>query len=145
MIYTPVTKLALKTAVKAHEGQTDRCGLPYIFHPYHVAEQMNDEASTAAALLHDVIEDTDMTADDLRSLGFSEEIVRAVVLLTHEDGTDYFDYVRRLKSDPVAKAVKLADLAHNSDMTRLDIVTEKDRERQKKYRKAVEILTDKES
>ncbi|MGN1089474.1 MAG: HD domain-containing protein [Huintestinicola sp.] len=145
MIYTPVTKLALKTAVKAHEGQTDRCGLPYIFHPYHVAEQMKDEASTAAALLHDVIEDTDMTADDLRSIGFSEDIVRAVVLLTHEDGTDYFDYVRRLKSDPVAKAVKLADLAHNSDMTRLDIVTEKDRERLKKYQKAFEILTDKES
>lgn len=145
MIYTPVTKLALKTAVKAHEGQTDRCGLPYIFHPYHVAEQMKDEASTAAALLHDVIEDTDLTADDLRSIGFSEDIVRAVVLLTHEDGTDYFDYVRRLKSDPVAKAVKLADLAHNSDMTRLDIVTEKDRDRLKKYQKAFEILTDKES
>ena len=140
MIYTPMTKLALKTAFKAHEGQTDRSGLPYIFHPYHLAEQMTNETETAAALLHDVIEDTDMTADDLRSVGISEEIITAVTLLTHEKDTDYFDYVRRLKSNPAARAVKLADLDHNSDTTRLDTVTQHDLDRLEKYKRARRII-----
>lgn len=140
MVYTKMTKLALKVAFKAHEGQTDRCGLPYIFHPYHLAEQMTDEITASIALLHDVVEDTDTTLEQLRAYGFPERVIEGVRLMTHEEGTDYFDYVRRIKNNPDAKAVKLADLEHNSDLTRLDEVTEKDIKRLEKYRKAKEIL-----
>lgn len=140
MVYTKMTKLALKVAFKAHEGQTDRCGLPYIFHPYHLAEQMTDEITASIALLHDVVEDTDTTLEQLRSYGFPERVIEGVRLMTHEEDTDYFDYVRMIKNNPDAKAVKLADLEHNSDLTRLDEVTEKDIKRLEKYRKAKEIL-----
>lgn len=141
MIYTKMTKKAMKIAYKAHEGQTDRSGLPYIFHPFHVAEQMKDEVSTTAALLHDVVEDTDVTLEDLKAAGFPGEVLVAVELLTRKkDGTPYLDYVRRLKENPVAAAVKMADLMHNSDASRLDKVTKADKERMKRYREAAEIL-----
>lgn len=138
MIYTPITKLALNTAYKAHEGQLDRSGLPYIFHPYHVAEQMTDETACAIALLHDVVEDTDMTLDELEKL-FPPAVTEGVRLMTHEEGTDYFDYVRRIKGT-VAEPVKRADIAHNSDLSRLDNVTEKDILRLEKYKRALRIL-----
>lgn len=138
MIYTPITKLALNTAYKAHEGQFDRSGLPYIFHPYHVAEQMTDETACAIALLHDVVEDTDMTLDELEKL-FPPAVTEGVRLMTHEEGTDYFDYVRRIKGT-VAEPVKRADIAHNSDLSRLDNVTEKDILRLEKYKRALRIL-----
>ena len=140
MIYTAQTRLALKIMAEAHNGQFDRSGLPYILHPFHVAEQMRDEATTAAALLHDVLEDTDMTEDQLLEAGIRPDVVRAVVLLTHKEGVDYFDYVRALSEDPVAREVKLADLDHNSDLGRLDAVSERDLERLKKYEKAKDIL-----
>lgn len=142
MIYTPLTKKALLTAYDAHMGTYDRSGLPYIFHPYHLAEQMDDEHTVCAALLHDVVEDTELTLDDLRRQGFPEAIIRTVDLLTHKDGVDYFDYVRAVRSDPAAVKVKLADLEHNSDTSRLDVVTERDRERLEKYEKAKQILLD---
>ncbi len=140
MIYTDLTKKALLIAYNAHMGQYDRSGLPYIFHPYHLAEMMEDEYSVCAALLHDTVEDTDMTIEDIRKEGFPEEIVHALELLTHKDGVDYFDYVRAIRSDPLAVRVKLADLSHNSDLTRLDNVSERDRERVKKYEQARRIL-----
>lgn len=142
MIYTELTVKALQTAYKAHEGQTDKSGLPYIFHPYHLAEQMKTEETAAIALLHDVIEDTDMTIGDLKRLGFPDNIVEGVRLMTHEEETDYFDYIRMIKQNPAAKAVKLADLEHNSDLTRLPTVTEHDLERLKKYEQARKILED---
>ena len=144
MIYTPKTKEAIRLAFEAHEGQTDKSGLPYILHPLHVAEQMNDENSTVAALLHDVVEDTPWTLEDLAERGFGPEEIEALRLLTHDDGTDYMDYVRALKSNPIAWKVKLADLAHNSDRTRLEgEPTERDLERYRKYQKAREILMSK--
>ena len=144
MIYTDMTRAAAKLMCAAHGGQLDRTGLPYIFHPWHVAEQMIDEVSCAAALLHDVLEDTDTTADDMFKAGISAEVIEAVKLLTHDPEMDYFDYVRRLKSNPVARAVKLADLAHNSDLTRMPQVSERDLERNKKYAKALAILENEE-
>lgn len=117
MLYTPLTNRAMILAYNAHHGQLDRSGIPYIFHPIHLAEQMTDEISCCAALLHDVIEDTSITLEQLRG-EFPEEVVTAVALLTHRQDVDYFDYVRTLKANPVAKKVKLADLAHNSDQTR---------------------------
>ncbi len=140
MIYTELTKKAILVAFKAHAGQMDRAGLPYILHPLHIAEQMKDEDTCVVALLHDVIEDTDMTLDDLRQYGFTEAQLEGVRLMTHEDGVDYFDYVRAIKKNEIAKAVKLEDLKHNSDTTRLAEVTDKDMERLKKYKKAEAIL-----
>ncbi|MBQ8831315.1 MAG: HD domain-containing protein [Oscillospiraceae bacterium] len=140
MIYTPLTKKAYKVAFEAHRDQTDKTGLPYIHHPLHLAAQMTDEVTTCVALLHDVVEDSDMTFEKLEELGFGGEIVAALRLLTHDGAVPYMDYVREIKKNPTAAKVKRADLMHNSDMTRLDVVTERDLERAEKYRKALEIL-----
>ena len=140
MIYTELTKKAMKLCFTAHKDQTDKSGLPYVFHPFHLAEQMPDELTTVAALLHDVMEDTAYTFADLREMGFPAAVLEALALLTHDDGTPYLDYVARLKSNPIARAVKLADLRHNSDLTRLDHVDARALSRVEKYRKAIELL-----
>ena len=142
MIYTDKTKKALKLCYEAHAGQVDKSGLPYVHHPFHLAEQMDDEDSTVVALLHDVVEDTSCTFDDLEAMGFGEAVLGALRLLTHEDSVPYLTYVKEIAKDPLAKKVKLADLAHNSDLSRLDHEpSEKDFERVEKYRKAMAILT----
>ena len=141
MIYTELTKKALVISFNAHKDQKDKSGMPYVFHPFHFAEQMDDEASTCVALLHDVAEDTDITLDDLRAEGFPDEVIHALRLLTHDDSVPYPDYVRQIRSDPVAVKVKLADLHHNSDLSRLDHVDAYALERVEKYRKAIAILT----
>lgn len=140
MIYTKLTKLAMQISFDAHKEQKDKSGLPYIFHPFHLAEQMTDEVTTCVALLHDVVEDTEMTFEKLLELGFTVEIVDALKLLTHDDSVPYMDYVKEIAKNPVAKAVKLADLAHNSDLTRLDIIDEKALKRAEKYKQAMELL-----
>lgn len=143
MIYTPLTNKAMKLAYTAHEGQVDKCGQPYIFHPYHLAEQMDDEISTCVALLHDVVEDTDVTLDDLEKQ-FPPEVVECVRLLTHDPAVDYFDYVRAIKGHPVAQKVKLADLAHNSDESRFAGIEDATEallsRRRQKYARARDIL-----
>lgn len=141
MIYTKKTKKALGLCFEAHKEQLDKSGLPYVFHPFHLAEQMQTEETVVVALLHDVMEDTSYTAEDLKSEGFDGEILDALLLLTHQDGVDYMDYVKKIKENPIAKAVKLADLNHNSDLTRLDVVDEKALERKERYKEAIEILT----
>lgn len=140
MIYTEMTKKALKLCFEAHKEQIDKSGMPYVFHPFHLAEQMQNEESTIVALLHDVIEDTDYTLDDLRKVGFDDSVLAAINLMTHEDGVPYMDYVEQIKTNHIAKTVKLADLRHNSDMTRLDVVTSRDRERADKYSSAIKSL-----
>lgn len=145
MIYTELTNKAMTIAYNAHHGQIDKGGMPYIFHPYHLAEQMDDEISTCAALLHDVVEDTDVTFEDLEK-EFPTEVIKVLKLLTHAEDEDYYVYVRRLKNNPIAKKIKLADIAHNSDQSRL-IGTDKDTPEikeyfRKKYAKAIEILND---
>lgn len=140
MIYTEKTKKALKFCFEAHKDQLDKSGMPYVFHPFHLADQMETEETTIVALLHDVVEDTDYTLDDLEKLGFDKPIIEALALLTHDDSTPYMDYVLAAKQNPIAKAVKLADLRHNSDLSRLDVVTEKALERREKYLKAISLL-----
>ena len=142
MIYTPKTKIAMKLCFDAHKEQTDKSGLPYVFHPFHLAEQMQDEATTIVALLHDVAEDTDMTLEQISEFGFGEEVMSALVLMTHSDEVPYMDYVRAIKPNPVARAVKLADLKHNSDLSRLDEVTPKALQRREKYLQAIALLED---
>lgn len=147
MLYTPLTKLATNVAFRAHEGQVGKDGLPYVTHPLHVAESMPDETSTCAALLHDVVEDTDITTDDLRALGIPEEVIRVIDVLTHRRGETYDDYVRRVARDPVARVVKLADLRHNMDETRLGMTPEEAASdagtlrRRAKYARALDILS----
>lgn len=140
MIYTEMTNKAMVLAYEAHQGQYDKSGLPYVFHPFHLAEQMDTEEAVTAALLHDVVEDTDYTLEDLRSMGFPDTVTDALALLTHDPSVPYMEYVERLKSNPIARSVKLADLTHNSDLSRLPVVTEKDLERVEKYRKAIKLL-----
>ena len=142
MLYTPTTIAAIKLAFKAHEGQVDRSGIPYVNHPLHLAEQMETEDEIVVALLHDVIEDTDYTIDDLRALGISDAASEALLLLTHDDAVPYLDYVRNLKGNPLAAKVKLADLRHNSQLSRLEKVRERDLERLEKYTAARAILGD---
>jgi (p)ppGpp synthase/HD superfamily hydrolase len=140
MIYTPMTKKAMKFCFAAHKEQLDKSGLPYVFHPIHLAEQMTDEDTTIVALLHDVVEDTDYTFDDLAALGFSQTVLAALRLMTHEEDIPYMDYVARLKPNPIARAVKLADLRHNSDLSRLDDVDQRAIARVEKYRAAIKLL-----
>ena len=140
MIYTPLTKKALALCFEAHSGQLDKSGLPYVLHPLHLAEQMGDEITTVVALLHDVVEDTPYTLEDLQNMGYPEAVVEALALLTHDPAVPYMEYVARIGQNPVARAVKLADLRHNSDITRLDCVTHRDLDRVKKYRQAMQLL-----
>ena len=149
MIDTELTIRAMRIAYKAHEGQVDKIGVPYIYHPVHLAEQMTTEDTCVVALLHDVVEDSECSLDDLRAQGFTNAQIEAVGLLTHEirEGLDYegreqeyLDYVRRLKSNTLARTVKLADLTHNMDPNRIKNPTEWDKKRIEKYKKAYEIL-----
>ena len=89
MIYTPKTKQALKLCFEAHKNQVDKSGMPYVFHPFHVAEQMTDEISTIVALLHDVVEDTPYTLGDIAAMGFGDEVTDALALLTHDEAVPY--------------------------------------------------------
>lgn len=133
---------AMRIATEAHDGQVDRAGKPYIYHPLKVATMTGSFDEFVTALLHDVLEDSDYTAADLLTAGIPEHIVDALILLTHEDDEPYMDYVRRAKENDLARAVKLADLKHNSDLSRLPVVTEKDLKRAEKYKKAMEILAE---
>ena len=142
MIYTELTKKALKLCFEAHKNQYDKSDMPYVFHPFHLAEQMTTEETTVVALLHDLVEDTDYTIKDLTEIGFPKAITDAIQLMTHGEGVDYFAYVAAIKENPIAKAVKIADLTHNSDLTRLDEVTEKALSRREKYQKALKMLTE---
>ena len=139
MIYTELTIRAMNLAYNAHHGQFDKGGVPYIFHPIHLAEEMEDEYSTCVALLHDTVEDTAVTLEVL-SGDFPREIVEAGELLTHREGVDYFDYVRSIRQNHLAVKVKLADLRHNSDLSRLDHVDQKALDRVEKYKKAIALL-----
>ena len=144
MIYTELTNKALRIAYNAHHGQLDYNGIPYIFHPIHLAEQMDDEISCCVALLHDVVEDTDVTMEELAQ-EFPAEVIDALKLMTHGEDVEYFTYVAAIKHNPIAKKVKLADIAHNSDQSRCigsDLSPEKLAYWKAKYEKATKILTE---
>ena len=142
MIYTEMTIKAMKIAYEAHLGQLDYNDVPYIFHPYHLAEQMDDEVSCTVALLHDIVEDTPITLSDLEQI-FPAQVVEIVRLLTHDENIDYFDYIREIKKNPIATKVKLEDLKHNSDESRSigsNLTQEQLLYWKTKYAKAKEIL-----
>lgn len=135
-----ILEKAEEIARKAHLGQKDKAGVDYIYHPLWVSAHVDGEKAKTAALLHDVLEDTSVTSKDLLNQGIPREIVNSVIVLTRKPGEDYFDYVKRVKKDPVARLVKISDLKHNMNLSRLQKITEEDIKRSKKYRKALEYL-----
>ena len=143
MIYTALTVRAAQIAYEKHHGQIDKIGMPYVFHPMHVAEMMDDEISTCVALLHDVVEDTDMTFEELEK-EFPEEVIAPLRVLTHEKGEDYLEYIRGVKGNEIALKVKKADMAHNTDPDRMRLLNSPEKEEyfRKKYGEAWKILNE---
>jgi len=127
---------AIQCAVKAHAGQKDKAGAPYILHPLRIMMKMDSQAGMIAAMLHDVVEDSSVTLADLRDEGFSEEVIAAVDHLTRRQGEAYEIFINRLRNNPLAVKVKLADLEDNMDIRRIENVTERDIERIQKYQAA---------
>lgn len=138
--YNEQFQIALELAVEKHKNQTDKAGNPYILHPLHVMENVNSKEGKIVAILHDIIEDTDITENYLLKIGLSKRIVDAVVALTRSEDIDYQEYIKTLSSNPLAKEVKLADLEHNMDLKRLPTLEEKDLERNRKYQIAYHYL-----
>ena len=134
-------KCAMQIAENAHANQIDKAGQPYINHPIAVANKLNGEIEKIVALLHDVVEDSATTLEDIRKAGFDEYVVKALDCITKRKGEAYDDYLLRVKNNDIAKMVKLADLSHNMDMSRLPSLTDKDLERLKKYEYAVSVLS----
>lgn len=132
--------IARTIAERAHAGQVDKAGKPYIGHPAHVAVSVEGDKAKAVAWLHDVVEDTPMTFDDLRAAGIDDEVLAALELLTHDKTVPYMEYVAAIRENDLARTVKLADLAHNSDLSRLPEVTDADLQRVEKYRQAMGLL-----
>lgn len=139
MINTKLTRKAMIIAYNAHINQFDKAGVPYIYHPIHLAEQMDTEFECIVALLHDVVEDTDVTFEELEK-EFPSEVIEILKLLTHDKKVDYMKYIEEIKKNPIARKIKIADINHNADESRLDKITLKDVARRNKYNKALEYL-----
>lgn len=139
MINTKLTRKAMVIAYNAHINQFDRAEVPYIYHPIHLAEQMDTEIECVVALLHDVVEDCGITFEQLE-IDFPKEIIQVLKLLTRNKEMKYMDYIMEIKKNDIAKKVKIADIKHNADESRLDKITLKDIARRNKYRKALEYL-----
>ena len=142
MDYNELYDKALQIAIRAHKGQKDKAGHDYILHPIRVSERCDDPRAKIVALLHDTIEDTDVTADYLREEGFTEEIVKAVLALTRSEGEEYNDYVRRAAQNELGRMVKRADLEDNMGIRRLPELTDRDVERLRKYLRAWQYIVE---
>ena len=138
MLYTPKIIECLRFIEELHHGQYDKIGAPYILHPVFVAEQMDTEKATIVALLHDVIEDTSITLDDLRDKGYSDEIIVAIDALTRRTGETYSAYIERLSNNKLARRVKIADLRHNLQPERVAMFG--NTSLVKRYQKALRML-----
>ncbi|MHA6787797.1 HD domain-containing protein [Pseudomonas sp. FP2300] len=132
---------AISICAQAHEGQVDKGGSPYVLHPLKVMLRLAHDQERIVAVLHDVVEDTAVTLADLRNEGFSEAVVGAIDSLTKREGETYQAFIERAARDPIARRVKLADLAENSDLSRISEPSQKDLDRLEKYRKATDYLT----
>lgn len=141
MFYSEKVKKAALIAYNAHKDQSDKGGYPYIMHPIHIAEQMETEDETIAALLHDVIEDTDIGFDYLKKEGFSDTVINCLKILTKDPNEDYMDYIRKIKkTGGIALKIKKADMAHNMIDERISKKIQSDESRMEKYRAAFDIL-----
>lgn len=141
MFYSEKVKKAALIAYNAHKDQSDKGGYPYIMHPIHIAEQMETEDETIAALLHDVIEDTDIGFEYLKKEGFSDTVINCLKILTKDPNEDYMDYIRKIKkTGGIALKIKKADMAHNMIAERISKKIQSDESRMEKYRAAFDIL-----
>jgi (p)ppGpp synthase/HD superfamily hydrolase len=131
---------AIEIAAKAHAGQVDEAGQPYVLHPLRMMLAVTMPEARMAAVLHDIVEDTTVTLDELRAAGFPATVLEAVEALTKREGEDYEAFIRRVAPNPIAREVKLADLRDNSDLSRIAEPTERDRDRIKKYNQAIAYL-----
>jgi (p)ppGpp synthase/HD superfamily hydrolase len=137
---TKKEKQAYEIAYNAHKGQVDKSGKDYINHPLTVASYCKSEDERIVALLHDVVEDTNITLEDLSKI-FDKKIIDALSLLTHSDDEPYMEYVAKIKENKLARNVKIADLTHNMDLSRLENPTKDDYDRvENKYKPAMELL-----
>jgi (p)ppGpp synthase/HD superfamily hydrolase len=134
--------IAKEIATKAHQRQFDKSDQPYITHPEFVASQVIGDEAKAVAWLHDVVEDTSVTFDDLGAAGLNERVIESIDAITKRNNEDYETYLARVAANPLAKAVKLADLTHNMDTSRLKIITENTRVRLEKYKLAFAKLSE---
>ena len=139
--YAKLLDLAIKIVEKAHTGQIDKAGKPYILHPLTVMAQMEDVESKIVAVLHDAIEDSDLTLTELSQQGFPELIAEAIAAITKLDGELYDDYLLRVMGNAIARKVKIADVSHNMDISRIANPTVKDFQRLEKYQKVLKQLT----
>lgn len=133
---------AIRLAEKAHQGQLDKGGHPYILHPKRVAERCETETEKITAMLHDVLEDSSYNLEDLQAEGFAENILEALTYLTHQEGEGYMEYIERICQNPLAIRVKYADLQDNMDISRIPNPTDKDFARLEKYQKAIKRIED---
>ncbi len=131
---------AQQIAKDAHQGQLDKAGKPYIEHPLRVMNSLETVEAKIVAVLHDTVEDSDLTLDTLVDLGFPPQIVNAIDAITKRQGEDYNDYIDRVTSNPLALQVKIADMRDNMDMNRLPHPTERDYQRLRKYQKTLPRL-----
>lgn len=132
---------AILVATKAHAGQLDRGGQPYILHPLRVMFKFQAKDEMIAAVLHDVVEDSSFTLEDLKEYGFSEVVINAVASLTRNKGENYEDFILRLSANDLARKIKIEDIRDNMDLTRLDKITDKDLVRIEEYHRALKRLT----
>ena len=138
MIYTKMINKALNIAYKAHHVQKDKGNVPYIFHPYHIAEKFNNETDICVAILHDVLEDTFVSKEELEGY-FPKEVIEPLVLLTRSTHDTYFEYIKNICSNPIAQKVKIEDIKHNLVVERIQNKTRNEK-LEKRYLKALEIL-----
>ena len=141
MNWNELYDLALKIAIKAHEGQKDKSGREYIMHPIRVAERCKSPKAKIVALLHDTIEDTEVTPASLKEQGFPDEIIDGILSVTKQEGETYEEFVRRAAKNPIGKEVKQADLEDNMDIRRLKEITDEDADRLRKYLSAWQYIT----
>ena len=132
---------AVAIAARAHKGQKDKAGAPYLLHPLRMMLRMETEAAMMAAVLHDVVEDTEWTLERLREAGFSDEVLEAVDCLTHREGESYQQFVERVRTNPIARQIKIADLEDNMNVRRINQLGPRDLERLEKYHRAWRVLT----
>ena len=132
---------AVSIAARAHRGQKDKAGAPYLLHPLRMMMRMETESAMMAAVLHDVVEDTEWTLERLREAGFSDEVLEAVDCLTHREGESYEQFVERVRTNAIARQIKIADLEDNMNVRRINQLGPRDLERLEKYHRAWRVLT----
>jgi (p)ppGpp synthase/HD superfamily hydrolase len=131
---------AIEIAVTAHKGQVDKGGAPYILHPLRIMLSLKSEEEKILGVLHDVVEDSDWSFNDLSKEGFSDDVIKGLRSVTAIEGEDYGSFIQRARSDPIGRNVKIADITDNLDIRRIEELSDRDFTRIKKYRRALKVL-----